>query len=113
MIFLTISEQRAVGIMGFRNIAMEPWSGNSRVTADSTAVCFKQIKCGTSLNTYKDVPHFICLKQQQYCQISCHSAITRPRFHGNVPKAHFSDSPLFRNCEYSNVNHYCPHAHPN
>ena len=66
-----------------------------------------------SLNTYKDVPHFICLKQQQYCQISCHSAITWPRFHGNVPKAHFSDSPLFRNCEYSNVNHYCPHAHPN
>src|SRR4029434_10815170 len=65
------------------------------------------------------------------------------RFHGNVPKAHysensvfrkyanlsryqsygspiprqhkahFSDSPLFRNCEYSNVKHYCPHAHPN
>ena len=66
-----------------------------------------------SLNTYKDVPHFICLKQQQYCQISCHSAITWPRFHGNVPKAHFSDSPLFRNCEYSNVNHYSPHAHPN
>src|SRR4029434_489237 len=35
------------------------------------------------------------------------------RFHGNVPKAHYSDSPLFRNCEHSNVNHYSPHAHPN
>src|SRR4029434_2059645 len=35
---LTISEQRAVGKMGFRNIAMEPWSGNSRVTADLTVL---------------------------------------------------------------------------
>src|SRR4029434_2020827 len=35
---LTISEQRAVGIMGFWNIAMEPWSGNSRVTADLTVL---------------------------------------------------------------------------
>src|SRR4029434_4675842 len=31
---LTISEPRAVGKKGFRNIAMEPWSGNSLVTAD-------------------------------------------------------------------------------
>ena len=55
----------------------------------------------------------IVFTTNKYCQISCHSAITWPRFHGNVPNAHFSDSPLFRNCEYSNVNHYSPHAHPN
>ena len=35
---LTISEQRAVGIMGFRNIAMESWSVKTRVTADLTVL---------------------------------------------------------------------------
>ena len=35
---LTISEQRDVGLMGFWNIAMEPWSGNRRVTADLTVL---------------------------------------------------------------------------
>src|SRR4029434_650338 len=36
----------------------------------------------------------------------CSSPSLFSRFHGNVLKAHYSDSPLFRNCEHSNSNHY-------